>query len=206
MFGKAIKNIGRGTGRSLKPAPIKPTPVKPTPVRPTPVKPTPVRPTPSPGLPSSPDRGNVEFNYRGIPGLVNATAPMPNLGGGMPPSSPPSGGATGSTGFKSGPGNLPFMSDAIRAGAAPAGGFGAGFGGGAGAAPGNLPFMSDAIRAGAPGNPTGVKLPPGGLARPVLQGMKKGGSVKASKAPKASSASKRGDGIATKGKTKGRFV
>jgi hypothetical protein len=36
--------------------------------------------------------------------------------------------------------------------------------------------------------------------------MKKGGSVKASKAPKASSASKRGDGIATKGKTKGRFV
>jgi hypothetical protein len=36
--------------------------------------------------------------------------------------------------------------------------------------------------------------------------MKKGGSVKASKAPKASSASKRGDGIATKGKTKGRMV
>jgi hypothetical protein len=57
---------------------------------------------------------------------------------------------------------------------------------------------------GATGNPTGVKLPPG--PRPVFQGMKKGGSVKASKAPKASSASKRGDGIATKGKTKGRFV
>jgi hypothetical protein len=39
--------------------------------------------------------------------------------------------------------------------------------------------------------------------------MKKGGEVKASKAskaPKASSASKRGDGIAIKGKTKGRFV
>lgn len=36
---------------------------------------------------------------------------------------------------------------------------------------------------------------------------KKGGSVKAKKAaPKASSASKRGDGIASKGKTKGRFV
>jgi hypothetical protein len=59
---------------------------------------------------------------------------------------------------------------------------------------------------GATGNPTGVKLPPGGLARPVFQGMKKGGEVKASKATKASSASKRGDGIATKGKTKGRFV
>jgi hypothetical protein len=36
--------------------------------------------------------------------------------------------------------------------------------------------------------------------------MKKGGEVKTSKTAKASSASKRGDGIATKGKTKGRFV
>jgi len=43
--------------------------------------------------------------------------------------------------------------------------------------------------------------------RPIF-GMKKGGKVKAAKAsaPKASSASKRGDGIAIKGKTKGRFV
>lgn len=36
-------------------------------------------------------------------------------------------------------------------------------------------------------------------------GMKKGGSVKSSK-PKASSASSRGDGIAQRGKTKGRMV
>jgi hypothetical protein len=46
----------------------------------------------------------------------------------------------------------------------------------------------------------------------ALFGFKKGGSVKASKATKAPkttkapSASKRADGIATKGKTKGRFV
>jgi hypothetical protein len=48
---------------------------------------------------------------------------------------------------------------------------------------------------------------PSGNNQPLgMLGMKKGGEVKASKAPKASSASKRGDGIATKGKTKGRIV
>jgi hypothetical protein len=112
----------------------------------------------------------------------------------------------------------------------PAGGLGAGFGGGAGAAPGNLPFMSDAKRAGAAPakNPmsaiqnsikqavanknqqTAVKNVAGrvsGLGGKVMGAMmKKGGEVKASKAPKASSASKRADGIATKGKTKGRIV
>lgn len=36
--------------------------------------------------------------------------------------------------------------------------------------------------------------------------MKKGGSVKAKSKPKTSTASKRGDGIAQRGKTKGRFV
>ena len=162
----------------IRPAPRKPAPKKLAPVKPALKKPTPVRPTPSPGLPRSPDRGNVEQNYRGIPGLVNATAPIlrgrPNPGVGMPPSSPPSGGATGSTGFKS--------------------------------AFGGIDSNMLAPSGGATGNPTGVKLPPGGLARPVFQGMKKGGEVKASKATKASSASKRADGIATKGKTKGRFV
>lgn len=38
------------------------------------------------------------------------------------------------------------------------------------------------------------------------EGMKKGGSVKSKSKPKASNASKRGDGIAQRGKTKGRFV
>jgi hypothetical protein len=42
-------------------------------------------------------------------------------------------------------------------------------------------------------------------ARKAMYGMKKGGSVKASK-PKVSSASKRADGCAIKGKTKGRMV
>ena len=46
----------------------------------------------------------------------------------------------------------------------------------------------------------------GPSANPARSMMKKGGEVKASKAPKASSASKRGDGIAMKGKTKGRIV
>jgi hypothetical protein len=85
---------------------------------------------------------------------------------------PPSGGATGSTGFKGAFGGIDS----------------------------NMLAPSGV----APGNPTGFKPPSG--PRPVMQGMKKGGSVKASKAPKASSASKRGDGVAIKGKTKGRFV
>jgi hypothetical protein len=41
---------------------------------------------------------------------------------------------------------------------------------------------------------------------PLTSAMKKGGKVKSSKATKSSSASKRGDGIAMKGKTKGRFI
>jgi hypothetical protein len=63
--------------------------------------------------------------------------------------------------------------------------------------------LKSAPSGGATGNPTGII---GGTGARADFGMKKGGSVKASKAPKASSASKRGDGIATKGKTKGRFV
>jgi hypothetical protein len=105
--------------------------------KPSPKKPTPVKPTPSPGLPTIPERGT------GIPAYDNPRMISPGP-------TPPSGGATGSTGFKSG------------------------FGG----------FDSNMFS----------------------NRMKKGGSVKASKAPKASSASKRGDGIATKGKTKGRMV
>ena len=205
--------LGRIRPAPRKPAPKKLAPVKPAPKKPTPVKPTPVKPptniyskrpgmpeigfpaipspgaprmispgpTPSPGLPTAPDRGNVETNYRGIPGLVNATAPVPRArpDTGMPPPDmsrtllpgPPSGGA-------------PTMGGTFA----------------------NQLLGRSAPSGGATGNPTGVKLPPGGLARPVFQGMKKGGEVKASKAPKASSASKRGDGIAIKGKTKGRFV
>jgi hypothetical protein len=40
----------------------------------------------------------------------------------------------------------------------------------------------------------------------VVPEYKKGGQVKAKSKPKTSSASKRGDGIAQRGKTKGRFV
>jgi hypothetical protein len=117
-------------GRILKAA-------RPAPRKPAPKKPTPVKPTPSPGLPTIPERGT------GIPAYDNPRMISPGP-------TPPSGGATGSTGFKSG------------------------FGG----------FDSNMFS----------------------NRMKKGGEVKASKAPKASSASKRADGIATKGKTKGRMV
>jgi len=174
-------------GRILKAA--RPAPRKPAPKKPAPIKPAPIKPAP-------PSRGNVEQNYRGIPGLVNATAPIPRSvkptpspglptiperGTGIPAydnprmispgPTPPSGGATGSTGFKS--------------------------------AFGGIDSNMLAPSGGAPGNPTGII---GGTGARADFGMKKGGSVKASKAPKASSASKRGDGIATKGKTKGRFV
>jgi len=83
--------------------------------KPAPKKPTPVKPTPSPGLPRSPDRGNVEQNYRGIPGLVNATAPVlrkrPNPGTGIPPFSPPAG-SVGNTGFKP---NMPMVPSKLPA-------------------------------------------------------------------------------------------
>jgi hypothetical protein len=44
------------------------------------------------------------------------------------------------------------------------------------------------------------------LMSPGYNKMKKGGAVKAKSKPKASSASKRADGIATKGKTRGRMI
>lgn len=44
------------------------------------------------------------------------------------------------------------------------------------------------------------------LMSPGYNKMKKGGAVKAKAKPKASSASKRADGIATKGKTRGRMI
>jgi len=203
---------------------IRPAPRKPAPKKLAPVKPTPVKPTPSPGLPSSPDRGNVERNYRGIPGLVNATAPIPRglkpapvnvpevgFPGGpggetrysTRPSSPvnvlpkpPAGGApaTGSTGFKSAFGGIDSNMLAPSGGAT-------------GGTFANQLLGKSAPSGGATGNSVNFPGLTGGVGpRPVLQGMKKGGEVKASKAPKASSASKRGDGIATKGKTKGRFV
>ena len=46
---------------------------------------------------------------------------------------------------------------------------------------------------------------PRGMRRPMT-GMKKGGCVKKAKGGSVSSASKRADGCATKGKTKGKFV
>jgi hypothetical protein len=53
--------------------------------------------------------------------------------------------------------------------------------------------------------PQGMPMAPQGMA-PQAPGMKKGGSVKAKAKSKSSSASKRADGIAQRGKTKGRMV
>jgi hypothetical protein len=164
----------------IRPAPRKPAPRKLAPVKPALKKPTPVKPTPSPGLPPAPKPDNL-MELRVDPFQKRAA---------MPPSSPPSGGATGSTGFKSAFGGID--SNML----APSGG-----------APGNTSALARAASA------AGVSKTPymGGLPQTPQPNsarlmMKKGGEVKASKAPKASSASKRGDGIATKGKTKGRFV
>ena len=69
----------------------------------------------------------------------------------------------------------------------------------------NIPVvdpMGDVITGGDIGAPSMSKAQ---MARIMGLGMKKGGAVKSSK-PKASSASKRGDGIAQRGKTKGRMV
>jgi hypothetical protein len=160
-------------GRILKAA--RPAPRKPAPVKPTPVKPPTNIYSKRPGMPE------IGFPAIPSPGAPRMISPGPT---------PPSGGATGSTGFKSAFGGID--SNML----APSGG-----------APGNTSDLARAASA------AGVSKTPymGGLPQTPQPNsarlmMKKGGEVKASKAPKASSASKRGDGIATKGKTKGRFV
>ena len=64
----------------------------------------------------------------------------------------------------------------------------------------NPAMMNNTAPMAAPGSPMGMRPAP----------FKKGGKVKAKSkgksAPAKSSASRRGDGIATKGKTKGKFV
>lgn len=186
-------------GKPVTPKPVAPTPVAPKPVIGKPVAPKPVVPTPvigkpvmpgikplppgsigfrggapakplppgSIGMPGGPGGktvyntgpmpGNVEQNYRGIPGLVNATAPIGNI----------------ANRFTGGPAPMPIKG-------APNTFAGALLGGGA--AP-SLPV-------------TGNKLNTAGFKNiaPVSFDMKKGGKV--------SSASKRADGIAQRGKTR----
>ena len=111
------------------------------------------RPTPSIPTPVNPGtRGNVETNYRGIPGLVNATAPVPALGKKPTPSIP----TPVNPGVGTGGGNF---ADAILGRTPPAGG---------GAAP-SQPAMTNKI------GTSGFK----NMSPATLQsGMKKGGSVK----------------------------
>ena len=159
MIGKAMKNVRSAVTKAAKPAPRKPAPRKPAPV--------------------TPARGSVEQNYRGVPGLVNAAAPVPAT-----PRAPISAATP-----------MPDPTNRLQPPA----------GGGSNTFASSLLGAAKNMNAGtpAPGVMTGM-----GPAKARASFMKKGGKVKATKAsaPKASSASKRGDGIATKGKTKGRFV
>ena len=163
----------------FKPKPVAPKPVMGKPVAPKPVAPKPVmgkpvmpgiKPLPpgSIGMPGGPGGktvyntgpmpGNVEQNYRGVPGLVNAVAPIGNI----------------TNRLTGGPAPMPTKG-------APNTFAGALLGGGA--AP-SQPVMGNNI-----GRPA-FKVSPATL----QSGMKKGGKV--------SSASRRGDGIAQRGKTR----
>ena len=181
----------------FKPKPVAPTPVIGKPVAPKPVVPTPVigkpvmpgiKPLPpgSIGMPGGPGGktvynmgpmpGNVEQNYRGIPGLVNAVAPIGNI----------------ANRFTGGPAPMPikgapntFAGALLGGGAAPSKPVGPVQGIGAAMSKPNVGAV-----------PMGyVKKIPGlgGMLGKSL-GMKKGGKV--------SSASKRADGIAQRGKTR----
>jgi len=127
--------------------------------------------------------GNVEQNYRGIPGLVNATAPIGGPGAikGPFPTKTPLQPATGAPGS--------FYNSLMGGGAAP-----------------SQPVMGNNI------GESGFKnLAPANFQTGLSNDMKKGGVVKASAKKMASggavsSTSKRGDGIAQRGKTKGRMV
>ena len=191
-------------GKPVAPKPVAPTPVAPKPVIGKPVAPKPVVPTPvigkpvmpgikplppgSIGMPGGPGGktvynmgpmpGNVEQNYRGIPGLVNAVAPIGNI----------------ANRFTGGPAPMPIKG-------APNTFAGAGFNN----PNANANFAAaKSMIAGKPMPKSGPqqripivdvrKIPGvGGMLGKSL-GMKKGGTV--------SSASKRADGIAQRGKTR----
>ena len=166
MISKTIRKASGTVTKAAKPAPRTPAPRKPAPVK-----------------PGGGTRGNVETNYRGIPNLVNATAPVPARGKKPTPRmpTPVNPGGVGMTGFK----NL-----------VGAGGFGAGFGGGAGMAPAKISPMGSIKNA--VGQAVAAKKASDAtnrLGKSMLGSMmKKGGKVKAAKAsaPKASSASRSG--------------
>jgi hypothetical protein len=121
--------------------------------------------TPNPSrMPKNAGPGNVEQNYRGIPGLVNATAPIGGPGAikGPFPTKTPLQPATGAPSS--------FYNSLMGGGAAP-----------------SQPVMGNNI---ANTGATAFKRSPATF----QSGMKKGGTV--------SSASKRADGIAQRGKTR----
>lgn len=85
---------------------------------------------------------------------------------------------------------------------------------GLGGVSGGMGMLSGVDRPDVVARPMGLMIPRGrgigadlaGMGALRAAGMKKGGTVKKAKGGSVSSASKRGDGCAVKGKTKGRFV
>jgi len=143
-------------------------------------------------------RGNVEQNYRGVPGLVNATGPMPKPVVGLP------GGPVGKTMYRNDPRPVtgvinPRVVPPANASPPPATGgslYDAKMG-----RQNPTPPMSIPANSLANVGTTGFKraMADSDLANKVApMGMKKGGSI--------DGIAKRADGIAKKGKTKGRMV
>ena len=171
-------------GKPVAPKPVAPTPVAPKPVIGKPVAPKPVVPTPVIGKPVMPGIKPLPPGSIGMPGgpggkTVYNTGPAPK--GGL------SGGPIGTTGFKQAPVKGPVGTSPAPIGVGqPSSFYNSVMGGGA-----------------APSRPAGPSLPVTGNKlnttgfkniAPVSFDMKKGGKV--------SSASKRADGIAQRGKTR----
>ena len=161
----------------LGPKPSIPTPVNPSPARP------PLKAAPVTGV----TRGRVEQNYRGIPGLVDASMDMPNFKGGASNKLA----NVNANNFQRARATPQGAQSAMNAGPKPSGLMGAMSGAGA---PQGQRTQSGSMAA------------MGGAATGMLKpfGAKKGGAVPSKMGAVKTSASR--DGIAKKGKTKGRMV
>jgi hypothetical protein len=169
-----------GIGMIGGPKPSIPTPVNPSPKRP------PLKAAPVTGV----TRGRVEQNYRGIPGLVDASMDMPNFKGGASNKLA----NVNANNFQRARATPQGAQSAMNAGPKPSGLMGA-LGGAAGN-PQNRTQSGIAAKYGALGGAGAGMLKPFGA--------KKGGKVPSKMGAVKTSASR--DGIAKKGKTKGRMV
>ena len=159
----------------------------PKPSIPTPVNPSPKRPTLKAAPVTGVTRGRVEQNYRGIPGLVDASMDMPNFKGGASNKLA----NVNANNFQRARATPQGAQSAMNAGPKPSGLMGAMSGAGA---PQGQRTQSGSMAA--------MGGASAGLLKPF--GAKKGGKVPSKMGAVKTSASR--DGIAKKGKTKGRMV